>query len=115
MRLHVTWTTYLRLAAFAFASLQTYSVCGNGQPKPLNLMPMPASVKAGDGVLRLDGTFDVTIHGPKDERLQAAVHRFVGRLANQTGLPLVNIPTAQGVLVVECLAASPAVPQFGED
>jgi hexosaminidase len=116
MRFNVTWTNALiRFAVFVFAFVLPQGAWSNGQPKAFNLMPMPAKVTPGDGVLRLDSTFDVTVHGPSDERLHAAVRRFVSRIAHQTGLPLINVPSAQGVLVIECHAAAPAVPRLGED
>mgnify|MGYP003291391262 CR=1 FL=1 len=62
------------------------------QPAPapqINLMPVPASVKfqAGDR-LPVDASFKVATRGHSDDRLKAAIARFMKRLEGRTVLTL---------------------------
>jgi len=45
------------------------------QPQ-LNLMPIPASVQQGSGVLLITQSFSVNLEGTHDPVLEAGVHRF---------------------------------------
>lgn len=89
-----------------------------GQQMPaLNLMPMPSSVQAGSGSLKIDATFTVALAGHTDERLRGAAQRFTDRLAKQTGL-LLAAGAARGekaTLVVRTERDSKPVQELGED
>jgi hexosaminidase len=52
------------------------------------LMPMPVKAESNAGVLTIDGKFTVSASGPADPRLEAALTRFIARIARQTGLIL---------------------------
>ncbi|MGC2283326.1 MAG: hypothetical protein WA603_25155, partial [Candidatus Acidiferrales bacterium] len=51
----------------------------------LNLMPMPASVRVGNGALEIAPTFSVGIDGYREPRLERAVERFCRELSRRTG------------------------------
>jgi hypothetical protein len=59
--------------------------------RPLNLMPVPATVQFGAGQLAVDASFSAAVTGHDDARLERAVQRFLRQLGRQTG-PLA-IPT----------------------
>ena len=83
----------------------------------LNLIPMPSSVLAGSGSLRIDSTFSVALTGHTDERLQGAAQRFAERLAKQTGLLMAaeKMRGGKGTLVVRTERDSKPVQELGED
>jgi hexosaminidase len=87
------------------------------QMQTLNLMPMPASVQAGSGSLRIDGGFTVALTGHTDARLTGAAERFSERLAKQTGLLIAAKPVSgeKATLVVHTDRDSKAVQELGED
>src|SRR3954454_6265192 len=62
------------------------------QPGPgaLPLMPWPASVNVGQGSVRIDSNFSISLSGAgaKDPRIPALAQRTVARLARQTGVPI---------------------------
>jgi hexosaminidase len=62
--------------------------------------PMPAPWKsvAAPGHLLIDSTFAVETRGFSDSRVDAAVRRFIARIARQTGLPIAGGKT---ILLVE--------------
>jgi hexosaminidase len=78
---------------------------------------MPLKVEAGQGKLAVNGSFTVAASGYSDARLDAALHRFVARLARQTGIFMPGkAPSPESAtLRVECAAAGPAYPAVGED
>jgi hexosaminidase len=97
-------------------SLLTPSFTGAQQPA-LNLLPVPASVQAGTGSLRVDSSFSVTLTGHTEPRLERTVERFLHQLASQTALPL-NLKSAkspQATLVVHTDHASKGIQEVGED
>ena len=55
---------------------------------PLNLMPIPASIKFHNERLRVDANFKVATRGHSDARLLAGISRFVKRLEGRTVLTL---------------------------
>ncbi|HEY8715852.1 MAG TPA: family 20 glycosylhydrolase [Candidatus Acidoferrum sp.] len=87
------------------------------QMQELNLMPMPSSVQAGSGSLKIDSTFSVALTGHTDERLQGAAQRFAERLAKQTGLLMAaeKMRGGKGTLVVRTERDSKPVQELGED
>ncbi len=102
------------LPIFAFAAAQPE---GDGAP-PINVMPLPASVKVSPGKLKLDATFTVATGGYTDARLEQAIIRMQQRLRRRTGLALpVGAAPAGGVakLMLSVKAAGEAYPKFGED
>jgi len=55
--------------------------------RPLNLMPWPSSVQAGNGDLHIDASFSVALSGHTEPRLDDAVRRFLRHLSRETGIP----------------------------
>jgi hexosaminidase len=103
------------LLLFVFALLAP-EFTGAQQPA-LNLMPIPASMQAGSGNLRVDSSFSVALTGHTEPRLERGVERFLHQLALQTGL-LVNskpVNSAQATLVVHTDHASKEIQEVGED
>ncbi len=88
---------------------------GAQQMPSLTLMPVPASVKLGDGSLRIDSAFSVTLTGYTEPRLERAVERFRGQLSRQTGIAIAGKSAAPALLVVHTDHASKAVQEVGED
>src|SRR5580700_1526403 len=48
-----------------------------------NLMPLPSSVQADEGSLRVDASFGVTLNEHTEPRLDRAVQRFLRQLSQQ--------------------------------
>ena len=85
---------------------------------PINLMPMPASMKVSPGKLRLDAAFTVSSDGVADPRLDRAIVRLQERLRRRTGLVLpVGAPAtgAAATLKISVQQTGPTYPQFGDD
>src|ERR1700730_6075970 len=87
------------------------------QQPALPLMPMPASVQAGSGSMKLDSTFSVALMGHTEPRLDRAVDRFLRQLVHQTALPLAMKVTKgpKASLVIQTDHASKEVQEIGED
>ena len=101
---------------FFLCALLVPKSAGAQQPA-LNLLPVPASVQAGTGSLRVDSSFSVALTGHTEPRLERAVERFLQQLARQTALPL-NLKPAkspQATLVVHTDHASREIQEVGED
>src|SRR5213082_325456 len=101
---------------FFLCALLLPKSAGAQQPA-LNLLPVPASVQAGTGSLRVDSSFSVALTGHTEPRLERAVERFLQQLARQTALPL-NLKPAkspQATLVVHTDHASREIQEVGED
>jgi hexosaminidase len=84
----------------------------------LNLMPVPANVQMGSGSFKIDASFNVTLTGHSDARIEGALQRFLDRLAKQTGLllPPLNSPTLGKLrMVVHVDHDSKPVQELGED
>lgn len=91
---------------------------GTGAQQPaLNLMPIPASVQAGSGSLRIDSSFSVALTGHAEPRLDRGVERFLEQLKRQTGLLVSLKPAkpAQATLVIHTDHPSKEVQEVGED
>jgi hexosaminidase len=103
----------LLTAAVLLSALRT----GAQAPPPLALMPLPSSVQLGNGSLRIDSTFAVTLTGHNEPRLDRAVQRFQQQLFRQTGIPLVPkaSPSGKATLTVHTDHASKEVQELGED
>jgi hexosaminidase len=87
------------------------------QQPALNLIPVPASVQAGSGSLRVDASFTVAMTGYSEPRLDRAVERFLRQLAHQTALPFSMKATKgpKATLVIQTEHASKEVQEVGED
>ena len=83
----------------------------------LSLMPVPANVQAGNGSLRVDSSFSVTLTGYTEPRLEQAAARFRKQLSRQTALLLSAKPAdaAKATLVVHTDHASKPIQEVGED
>ena len=98
----------------------------NAQPTPAaapafvnTLMPLPTTLQAKSGVLRIDPSFSYALHGDPGQRLSDAAVRLITRLETRTGVALAKSPVPAGqsaTLTVDVASASTqAVPEFGED
>jgi hexosaminidase len=78
---------------------------GSMQPAFVNtLMPQPAQLTAGSGVLPIEAGFGIATNRPDDARLNAAIQWTVRRLKMQTGVTIPEAPvsgTAAVVLTVD--------------
>jgi hexosaminidase len=91
-------------------------VAEQGAPE-LNLMPMPASVRVGNGALAITPTFSVAIEGYQEPRMERAAERFCRELSRRTGF-FISTETAESskaTLVIHAERASKAVQELGED
>jgi len=80
------------------------------------LMPVPASVEYAAGRYRLDSTFGAGTDGFRNERLERAVARTLGRLAQRIAQPLSRgLGTGTGLLRLEVAGAGEEVQSPGED
>ncbi len=80
-------------------------------------MPMPASVRVGNGALAITPTFSVGIEGYREPRLERAVERFCRELSRRTGF-FISAEIAEpskATLVIHAERASKAVQELGED
>ena len=78
-------------------------------------MPMPSSIKSGDGALAITPDFGIRLSGYKEPRLEAATARMTDRIAELTGIPPTSPTTAQTpALTVNVKAPSKAV-QFPDE
>jgi hexosaminidase len=105
MRTSFVASTLLYLASFATAQTQPQ----------LNLMPMPASVQPGAGLLPITQSFSVAVTGAHDASLDEEVQRFQAQLARQTGIPFRPKPGAVATLQIHADHARQAVQKLGED
>ena len=69
---------------FVFATF-TLSFCEETM-NTLNLMPVPAEMKMGDGKFKLEQSFAVAVQGQPSDRLCRAATRMLRRLDGRTGL-----------------------------
>src|SRR5439155_23603959 len=81
----------LRATGRRLAMLLMMGLLGGANARPqnapaLNLMPWPASVQNGSGVLKIDAPVGVAFTGYNEARLDQAGHRFLSQLHRQTGL-----------------------------
>jgi hexosaminidase len=85
-------------------------------------MPMPVKAESNTGALTIDGKFTVSASGPADPRLEAALTRFIARVARQTGLIVAAKKPATGAATLHVEIAGhglsrtgPEYPALGED
>ena len=83
---------------------------------PPSLMPLPASMAAHDGLLRMDGSFGVRMEGYREARLDRAAGRLLHQLTAQTGIPFFpDAPGQHALLTLHTTGASKPVQELGED
>lgn len=95
----------------------TCTIVASAQQK-LNLMPVPASITFHNERLAVDSNFRVATRGHSDERLQAAIWRFMKRLEGRTVLTLspTLAPDDQTTpLIVQTAGPGKNIPGLGED
>ncbi len=88
------------------------------EPRPLSLMPLPASVQMKTGQLVIDPSFTVGISGPSEARLRRSVELFLDHLRRQTGMTALDLQvtdSAHARLVVRSQGSSKDVQELGED
>ncbi|HVG62586.1 MAG TPA: beta-N-acetylhexosaminidase [Hyalangium sp.] len=86
-------------------------------PRPHGLMPAPASLQFRDGRLPVTTAFSLSVQGPTDRRLEAALQRMLRRLEGRTGLTLSREPAEPGkaTLLVEVKSPGNPLPTLGDD
>jgi hexosaminidase len=90
----------------------------HAQAQTYNLMPQPAELTPGSGRLVIDGSFRVALEGYEEPRLEAAAARLIRRLANETALPVSDVPEKdprKATLVIHCDHAGEEVQSIRED
>jgi len=102
------------LALMSFLFVVTGLAVCQAQPQ-LNLMPLPASVQQGSGMLPVTRSFSVNVTGARDPALEAGVQRFVAQLSRQTGIPFRPKAGANPTLTVHADKALEAIQKLGED
>ncbi|HEX5424029.1 MAG TPA: family 20 glycosylhydrolase [Candidatus Acidoferrales bacterium] len=111
----------MRFVCFVFlASTLAFATAAQATPPPqsqLNVMPLPAKFRLGNGQLTIGLNFSVANKGVQDARIDRALQRFVAHLALQTGIPLGLAPQSNGpaTLTVSAAHTSKRYPQLGED
>ncbi len=81
----------------------------------LNLIPWPAHIDRGEGALALDQHISIQMNGA-DQRVRAAVARFITQLSARTGAPFEpDMTGAHPKLVVDCGGPGAAVQKPSED
>jgi len=105
------------LSILVLGSLLYPVLAGGQQPQILNLMPLPSSVQAGTGALRIDSLFSVELTGYTEPRLDRAVERFRTQLSRETGISLSGKSSdrTKATLVIHTDHSSKPVQQLGED
>ena len=101
--------TYLALAASGTPPARAAS---------LPVMPMPVKAERAPGRLVIGAGFSVAAAGCGDARLDAALDRFVERIARQTGILMAagRLPDGTGALLrVECPSGKSDYPALGID
>ncbi|MGH9759863.1 MAG: family 20 glycosylhydrolase, partial [Blastocatellia bacterium] len=87
-------------------------------PAELSLMPVPESLKLGDGRLAVTPQFKVAITGQPDLRLEQYVRRAIRRLQDRTAFRIdggIGSDSTGAALVIEAQAAAPATPSLDTD
>src|SRR5579863_2787235 len=84
----------------------------------LPLMPMPSSVRLGNGQLKIDSSFSVATTGYQDARMLRAAERFLDHVRRQSGMSLLswkfseNTPAMLGFKIGD---GGKEVQELGED
>src|ERR1700687_5388298 len=102
------------ICAVLFVGTMMSSMAFAQQPE-LSLMPMPASVQAGAGTLKITPQFSVRLAGHTEPRLERAVTRFTQHLSRKTGFSIASSSAQNATLVLSNAHASKPVQEVGED
>ncbi len=79
-------------------------------------MPLPAHLEQHAGQMMVDDSFDAKIEGFSEPRLERARLRFLDRVKQLTGSPLLSAaPGNHAVLVIRAAGPSKPVQELGED
>ena len=108
----------MRTTNLIFLLLSMLAPSVTAQEGPFSLVPVPASVQAGEGQLPITPTFAVAVTGNTEVRLQHAVEIFTEHLHKQTGMFPVDIgltDVSKANLVIRTEAISKDVQEPGED
>ncbi|HEV2714550.1 MAG TPA: family 20 glycosylhydrolase, partial [Terriglobales bacterium] len=99
-------------------AMYSLAVFAEAQNAPLNLMPMPASIKMGAGQLVVDPSFSIAISGHKEPRLQRAVEIFLNDLRRQDGMLPLDMKisnSSTSTLLIHVESGTKGVQELGED
>src|SRR5262249_10084400 len=99
---------YYRWVMIRPLALSLLAICAHA------VMPLPVTMTPGTRRMPIDNSFQMSISGASDARLQGAVARATSRLSRQTGIPFIG-PRGSVALRIECAAKGPDVPTLGED
>ncbi len=80
----------------------------------LALMPVPAKITFGQGVLVIDRSFGVSVTGARDPRVEAAAARLLRRVSAETGIPMLG-KDGKPRLVISCDKPAAGVQDAVED
>ncbi|MBA0088897.1 MAG: family 20 glycosylhydrolase, partial [Acidobacteria bacterium Pan2503] len=110
---YFAWRGFLLIILWALL----ISKPASGQQPAWNLMPMPSSVQAATGRLRLDSSFSTALTGYTEPRLERGVARFLQQLARQTAIPLNSkaAKSGQATLIIRTDHSSKEIQEVGED
>lgn len=80
------------------------------------LMPLPAHMELRAGQMIVDGSFDAKIEDFSEPRLERARLRFLGRVTQLTGVPLMSAaPSNHARLLIRAAGPSKPLQELGED
>jgi hexosaminidase len=100
------------LVAVAMLGMAATAAAAGGGDR--SLLPRPATVARGEGLLPITGSFSVDASACRDDRVAFAVARLPGRVSRWTGLRVLP-DSAQPVLAIRCGKAPAAVQRAVED
>ena len=106
------------MRAFLLAFMLSVAVPSFSQQPMTNLMPIPTSLKLGNGWMTIDASFSVGLKGYSDSRLERSVELFLTNLRRETAMPpqlMKLIDASQAKFVVEAGRANQVIPELGED
>lgn len=105
-----------RLAFLCMVALIMVPLARGQKTNSLSLMPMPSHINQGQGQLKIDSSFTISLDGYKDPRLELARKRFLMTLSRQTGIPYHGEPSdGTPTLLVKTSASSHEVQSLGEE
>ncbi|HKW96973.1 MAG TPA: family 20 glycosylhydrolase [Bryobacteraceae bacterium] len=81
-------------------------------------MPVPAQVTPGQGELKIEQTFRISLTGYTEPRLERAAQRLIRHIERKTGMPLPEdllSDSSQATLEIRTARASETVQKLGED
>jgi len=112
------WMRLTVCATFMVSAFLSGGTISRAQsPAELNVMPLPASVKLGEGVLKIDAAFRVSYSGYHEPRLDRAAQRFMVQLHRRTGIVFSSqsANSSGAMLKVTTDHESKPVQELGED